>query len=159
MTLTTILCDTREQKGYDFEGYPVETDRVTLTTGDYTLAEFCEHDDDLDTYHPTLAVERKSAGDFLSSITADRKRFKNEIKRAEDWNEPLEVVVEEPWTTFTHNLNLMQYRDISPENVEATIQTWAEHYNVNFHFFADRVTAERFTYDTLMAWLRVLVNE
>lgn len=155
MSICTILCDSREQKGYDFQRYNVDARTVTLATGDYTIAEFCAHDADLDTYHPRFAVERKSGNDFLSSITGDnRRRFKREIKRAADWTDPLEVVIEEPWTTFTHNLNMMQYRKITPSQVEGTVSSWGEHYNVNFHFSPGREAAEQYTYDTLIGRLR-----
>ena len=155
MPLCVILCDSREQKGYDFQRYPVATETATLTTGDYTLAEFCDYDADLDTYHPYFAVERKNANDFLSSISSNRERFKEEIKRASDWNEPLKVVVEAPWTVFTNNHGPMEYRSLTPSQVEGTVREWSKYYNVSFHFASDRTAAEQYTFDELVTRYRM----
>lgn len=149
----TILCDSREQKPYTFDAYDVDAETATLATGDYTIAAFCTVDDN-DTYHPEYAIERKSANDFLTSITSQRDRFRRELERAGEWPEPIEVVVEEPWTTFTHNLNLMQYRSIDPAHVEGTVREWTDAYNVSFRFMSDRHCAERHTYDRLVARYR-----
>lgn len=150
----TVLRDNREKKPYDFEGLPVEVEDVTLSTGDYALAELCDHDEENDTYHPTYAVERKSADDFLGSITSGRDRFLREIKRAGDWDEPLEVVIEASYTMFEQNIGPMSGRRIAPSQVIGTVDTWTEHYNVNFHFAGGRHVGARYTFETLQGWLR-----
>jgi len=159
MPLATILCDNREQKPYDFSAYPVDTEDVTLRTGDYTIAGFCDHDEENDTYVPRFAIERKSGTDFISSITRGRGRFEREIRRADDWRNPLEVVVEEPWTLFMHNLGFMKNRKVHPNQVKGTVQSWTDAYNVNFHFAGDRLTGEKYTFETLMGWLRASIVE
>lgn len=155
MPIVTILGDTREQKGYTFDRYPVEFETATLSTGDYTIAEFCDHDESLDTYHPRFAIERKAPNDLLSSITGDaRERFKAEIKRASEWPEPLKVVVEAPWSMFENNHGVMQYRGLTPAQVTGTVREWSEYYNVEFHFFSDRHSAEQFAFDELITCYR-----
>jgi ERCC4-type nuclease len=155
MTFVTILRDNREQKPYEFAGYSsVNIKDVTLETGDYTLPEFCRHNEDTDTYYPVFAVERKAGQDLVSSISQERERFKNEIKRAGDWREPLRVVIEEPWETFREERKFMQYRNVHPRQIEGTIDAWEKHFNAKFSFHSDRQDAEREAVDTLFGWYR-----
>jgi len=82
MKLTTVLRDNRERRPWAFRHCPVDTTDVTLSTGDYTIAEYCSHDEKRNTYHPRFAIERKTGHDFLNAITWDRERFEAEIDRA-----------------------------------------------------------------------------
>lgn len=154
MAVATLLVDNREQKPWDFSNYPFQTKNVTLRTGDYTLEVFCDYNDEHESYEPEFAIERKSGPDLLNSITHDRDRFKREIKRAAEWDDPLHVVVADSYATFTHNLDFMQYRDVHPNQVTGTIDSWTEAYNVNFHFKNNRQSAAEFTYNKLMARLQ-----
>lgn len=153
MTIATILVDNREQKPWPFDNYPVDTEGATIATGDYTLAEFCEADDN-DTYHPSFAVERKSGQDFVSSITSGRSRFKREIRRADEWDAPLEVVIEAPWTTFMQELDFMRYRQVTPSQIKGTVGAWSDRYNANFFFAGTRGAAEQYAFDVLLTRLR-----
>lgn len=159
MALTTILRDNRERKPYDFETFPVEVENVTLRTGDYSIADFCGRDEKNDTYIPRFAVERKTGSDFLGSITTDRERFKEEIKRASEWAAPLEVVIEEPWTTYMHNLGFMGQRSVTPSQVEGTVREWQKYYNVKFQFLGDRTNGQNHAYEVLMGWLRGIITD
>lgn len=154
MALTTVLVDNREQQPYEFDGYPVATEAVTLRTGDYTLEEFCNYDEDNDTYIPRLCIERKSGQDLLQSVTHDRDRFKDEIKRAKGWPAPMVVLIEEPWETFRDEKDFMMYRDVHPNQIEGTIDSWSNYYNVEFDFLSDRNECEREAFDRLVTWLR-----
>lgn len=64
----TIITDTREQNPLSF---PYHSRQETLKTGDYTL----------DGFKSLITVERKSESDFLASITWERERFFEELKR------------------------------------------------------------------------------
>jgi ERCC4-type nuclease len=65
-----VCCDSREQTPPPFpEGVTLE--RWTLETGDYTTPML----------QPIAVIERKSVSDFASSITRDRERFDDEIRR------------------------------------------------------------------------------
>jgi ERCC4-type nuclease len=139
---TTILRDTREQRPWSFDDLPVETQDVTLSTGDYAVPTHCTHDPDLDTYHPSFAVERKSGHDFLTALTWDRDRFTRELRRAADWPHPLAVVVESRWQTLLRNRGCMTSRDVHPEQIVGTIAAWTSHYNVAFHFADTRQRAQ-----------------
>jgi ERCC4-type nuclease len=139
---TTILRDTREQRPWTFENCPVETRDVTLSTGDYAVPRHCSHDPETDTYHPHFAVERKSGHDFLTALTRERERFKRELGRANQWTEPLPVVVETSWETLLRNHGCMAWRDIHPNQATGTVTAWTDHYNVAFHFTETRRRAK-----------------
>jgi DNA excision repair protein ERCC-4 len=65
-----ILADTREQCVPPFpEGVVIE--RVTMSEADYTTAAL----------QGVAVIERKSISDFASSITHDRERFDDEVRR------------------------------------------------------------------------------
>lgn len=149
----TILRDNREQKPWEFPNSPVETRNVTISTGDYTVAELCEYDDENDTYHPNFAVERKSGPDFIQSITHGRARFKREVRRAEEWDKELQVLIEDSKRTFRDHLDFMQYRDVSSSQVFGTVDAWERYYNVEFEFMGDRESAQREAFDALSSRL------
>ncbi len=65
----TAIIDTREQNPLDLE--PLRTEVGTLTTGDYSVRGL-EH---------VVTVERKSLGDLLSCVGAERERFDREVQR------------------------------------------------------------------------------
>ncbi|MFB6227200.1 MAG: ERCC4 domain-containing protein [Halobacteriales archaeon] len=142
----TILRDTREQRPWTFEDYPVETRDATLSTGDYALPAHCTHDPDTDTYHPQYAVERKSGHDFLTALTWERDRFKREIQRAAQWTQPLSVVIETSCQTLLCNRGCMAWRDVHPNQVAGTVASWTSHYNVAFHFAESRQRAQLCTF-------------
>lgn len=139
---TTVLRDTREQRPWTFDRFPVQTRDVTLSTGDYATRAHCSHDPETDTYHPQFAVERKSDHDFLTVLTWDRERFKSELQRAAEWSQPLAVVVETSWETVLRNRGCMTWREIHPNQVAGTVAVWSHHYNVSFHFTESRRQAE-----------------
>lgn len=139
---TTILRDTREQCPWTFEGCAVETRDVTLATGDYTVPTACTHDPEADTYHPHFAIERKSGHDFLTALTWKRDRFTSELRRADEWSQPLTVVVETAWKTLLRNRGCMAWRDVHPNQIAGTLSAWTRHYNVAFRFTETRRRAE-----------------
>lgn len=150
MSQFTILRDTREQEGYGyyFEDYPVDVKEVTLTTGDYTIEEVGYYGKNK-TYHPPFAVERKARGDLISSITADRERFENEIKRADDWDAPMPVVVEAPLHEFEQG---QYYANVHPNAILGTISKWPNYKNVDFFFRENEADAEKFAFEMLRWW-------
>jgi len=138
----TILRDTRERSPWTFDDCRVDLRDVTLSTGDYAVPSQCTHDPERDTYHPTFAVERKSANDFLNAITWDRDRFTDELRRANGWSRPLSVVVEASWESLLRNRGDTSSRDVHPNQVVGTVSAWTRGYNVAFHFTGDRRRAE-----------------
>lgn len=66
-----VLCDTREQVPWTFEGQGITVQRATLDTGDYSLP-------GLET---RVCVERKSLDDWVGSVMSARGRFYRELDR------------------------------------------------------------------------------
>jgi len=159
MSLLTVIRDNRERKGWDFDRFPVTVVDATIKTGDYTLPEFCTQDEN-DTYYPRYAIERKGGRDFANSIHGDRDRFKAEIKRASDWDKRFPVLIEEPRRTFKRNSGFMQYFDsLHWPQVEGTVDSWTEAYNVEFRFEGSATRAERIAYDLLADRLRTHLTD
>jgi hypothetical protein len=76
-----IFIDTREQKPLVFEN----SSKMKLDFGDYTAAG--------ENYSYTY-VDRKSETDFKSTLSTGLKRFKNEIKRARNFDSYVFIVIE-----------------------------------------------------------------
>lgn len=66
-----IIIDTREQKGWTFDPKTVVVTRKALKEGDYTV----------EGLEGRVAVERKSLGDFVSTVIHDWIRFRKELVR------------------------------------------------------------------------------
>lgn len=158
MPFLKILRDNREQKPWNFENVAAEIEDVTLTTGDYSMEEFCNYDEGNDTYTTNYAIERKAGEDFVNSITHSRDRFLNEIKRASDWDSELQVLIEEPKTLFKRQQGFMQYRDVSPAAIFGTIEDWERYYNVKFRFVGTRERGQRIAFDALSSRLRSMLT-
>jgi ERCC4-type nuclease len=67
----TIIIDTREQEEYSFDSRLVATIRRALPAGDYSVAGL----------ENTIAVERKSLDDFVSTVIHSRERFRKELRK------------------------------------------------------------------------------
>ena len=67
----TIITDTREQAEYSFDSRLVTTVRRALPAGDYSVAGL----------ENTVAVERKSLDDFVSTVIHSRARFRKELQK------------------------------------------------------------------------------
>lgn len=71
-----ILIDTREQMGWDFSFFDVETKSQKLDTGDYTI----EGTDNL------ICVERKrNTGELAINLGQKKKQFDAEMERMKDF--------------------------------------------------------------------------
>jgi ERCC4-type nuclease len=77
----TILADTREQVIPPFPDV-VAIERATLAEGDYTGA----------LSQGIGVIERKSASDFCGSLSRDRERFDDEIRRLQPYRWKLVIV-------------------------------------------------------------------
>jgi len=67
----TIIIDTREQEEYSFDSRLAITVRRALPAGDYSVAGL----------ESSVAVERKSMDDFVSTVIHSRERFRNELRK------------------------------------------------------------------------------
>jgi len=146
----TILRDNREQRPWEFGPFDVTLRDTTLETGDYTVEGLCIYDEELDTYCPRYAVERKDGSDLVSSLTWEIDRFQDELERASGWESPLQVVIEEPRSPSRYQeTHFMKYHDVDPAQVYKTIETLEEKHNVSFSFVGGRGHAQRKVYNLL----------
>lgn len=133
-----VICvDTREQKPYTFSG--IESVDETMETGDYSIVGFKDR----------FSVERKSLGDFISSITKpERERFKREIKRGIDLDE-FRVIIE----ASREDVESEDYwSDIHPNAVLGTADGWQNSYGIPFEFAGSREGAMNRTVQLLSGW-------
>lgn len=145
MSEFTIIVDEREQKPYKFHRYPVDTEVMTLETGDY-----CVKDDgskiSASTFEPNYAVERKSAPDFLGSITWERDRFERELARADSFGKRMPVVIEKPWSYFEQE---RYYKNIKFNSINRTTDCHPKVFYMEYFFNRNRTKAEQLTYEFL----------
>ena len=78
----TIVIDTREQEGYSFDPRLAATVRRALPAGDYSVAGL----------ENTVAVERKSLDDFVSTVIHNRARFRKELRKLAEYRAACVVV-------------------------------------------------------------------
>lgn len=78
--LQVILIDTREQKPIEF----AYSRRIKLEVGDYTSV----------AHHNKLHLERKAPGDLYGTLLKGHRRFRAELRRAQDYNITLIMIIE-----------------------------------------------------------------
>jgi ERCC4-type nuclease len=93
-----VIIDSREQKGYRFDGKLFSISIRALPVGDYSLAGMESH----------AAIERKSLGDLLGSLTGERdstglNRFQRELQRFSQYSPRRRILlVEASWDDVYH---------------------------------------------------------
>lgn len=134
--LPCILVDTREPLGVDGQLHPwaafwesnVRLVRQTLPTGDFCLAG-----------NPTIAIERKTGGDLVKCLGAERDRFEAELDRATLLT-AFAVVV----SCSFENL-LRERRGLHINAVVGTLAAWQRRYRIPFFFAGTNALAANFT--------------
>ena len=131
-----IFIDTREQKPLKFKR-PVEVRKLNF--GDYA---FSSAQATCNCY-----VERKSLSDFVGTLSGGYERFINEIKRAEEDNAYLVVLVE---SSLSNALNFQRLRHMSnkikatPEFIFHRVRNLTQRYPfIQFLFVKGRKEASR----------------
>jgi ERCC4-type nuclease len=112
-----------------------------MATGDYSLMGFQDR----------LTIERKSIGDFLGSITADRQRFEREFERMAKF-EFAAVVVEGQLSDVLEHARTKTR--IKTDSILGTINSWMIRYGVHFYFAMGRRHAEIETLQLLYQFWR-----
>ena len=72
----TVVADTREQEPYAFDPEAVDVVRRALPAGDYSLPG----------YEASIAVERKTLADYVSSVIRSRGRFLRELRALAEYD-------------------------------------------------------------------------
>ncbi len=135
-----IICDSREQAPFLFEGFECQVATGTLNAGDYSLHGFADR----------IAVERKELGDLISCLTAGRERFVRELERLRGYESAV-VVVEAPFNDISKG----NYRSkLNPESAVQSVISIMQNYRMPFFFAKDRTQAEEFTFHFLRHYHR-----
>ncbi|HOI96702.1 MAG TPA: ERCC4 domain-containing protein [Syntrophobacter fumaroxidans] len=136
----TVIVDSREQTPYTFEGYDVEIERGTLSTGDYSLAG----------YEDQIAIERKSLNDLVACLSHERPRFEKELRRARALDFFF-VVVEASLEDIARGRYRSQMR---PHAALQSMMTFMIRYRTLFVFAGSRSGAEYTTHALLTKYAR-----
>ena len=142
-----IIIDTREQRQFAVLGQngDIETERGTLSLGDYSLAGLTDR----------VAVERKSLADLVMCLGTERERFQRELMRAAAL-EAFCVVVEASW----QELAAGKYRSkLSPASGMASVLAFMARHRIPFLFAGNRANAEAVTAGFLRQYVKGKVHE
>jgi DNA excision repair protein ERCC-4 len=135
-----VVVDTREQEEYSFSPRRFVTERRALPAGDYSLAGL-ERD---------IAVERKTAEDFVSTVIRDRDRFRKELLKLAEYDRAC-VVVE----AGLDDILAGAYRSgAHPASVVGAALSIIIDYGVPVFFCSDRQCARRFVEEYLLRYHR-----
>ncbi len=135
--LATIVIDTREQEGYSFDPRLAATARRALPAGDYSVAGL----------ESTVAVERKSLDDFVSTVIHSRDRFRNELRRLAGYRAAC-VVVE---ATLLDVLLHRYHSDAHPNAVLGSALSIILDFRIPVFFGSNRQAACQFVQAYLLA--------
>ena len=131
-----IYVDTREQKPLKFN---IKTEIKNLKFGDYALSH--------PSYSQECHIERKSASDFVGTLSGGFKRFVNEIERAGEAGVSLVVVVEENLNkcrSFNYLPQVSKKIKATPEYVFHNVRYLIQAYpHIQFLFVNSREDASR----------------
>ena len=133
----TIIIDTREQEGYSFDPRLAATVRRALPAGDYSVTGL----------ESTVAVERKSLDDFVSTVIHGRERFRKELRKLAGYRAAC-VVVE----AGMHDALLHRYRgDAHPNSVIGSALSIILDFRIPVFFCSNRQAACQFVQAYLLA--------
>jgi ERCC4-type nuclease len=135
-----VLYDTREQTPW--EALPgVTLTRATLDAGDYSSEKL----------QGIAVIERKSVDDFASTITRDRERFEDELRRLEGYRKRL-LIVEGDISSV--------YRSTTahPHSILGTVASLCARWDCPVIFAGNRAGAARVGFGILRRWEQRLVE-
>lgn len=139
MDRITVVVDTREQEPYAFDA-GCEVVRRALPAGDYSIEGF----------EGSVAVERKTLEDFVSTVIRQRKRFYRELQRLEGYEAACVVVESDLRDVLTGH-----YRSgAHPNAVLGTVISIVVDFQIPVFFCSDRQVACRFVEEFLLRFHR-----
>jgi ERCC4-type nuclease len=135
----TILIDNREQLPYSFQGYPVETKKAHLKTGDYSLEGHSEK----------ITVERKSKADLYMSLGRERDRFEAEFQRLREFDYAALVI-----ESSLSGLLIPPFKSrMNPKSIIQSLISWSIRYEVYVFFSDNRHYSECLIYSLFEKYL------
>ena len=135
-----IVCDSREQAAFRFEGFPVEVTVGALASADYSLHGFTDR----------IGIERKSLPDLIACLGVERERFQRELCRLRGFD-CAAVIVESP----SSDLRAGRYRaQMTQQAAWQTVLAFGQRFRVPFIFCDSRADAEQVTFDLLRHYSR-----
>lgn len=138
--LPIVIVDTREQQPYSFDPAHVTCVRRALPAGDYSL----------EGYEASIAIERKSLEDFVSSAVTGRERFGRELHALAEYDFACIVVEGSLEDVLEH-----RYRSgIHPNSVFGAAVSIIVDVGVPVYFCGDRQLACRFVEESLCRYHR-----
>lgn len=163
-----IAIDTREQAPFPFRSIPVspsvvrvpaavaraasdsspptylvQTQRITLATGDYSIVGRTRE----------ITIERKSKADLYQTLTRDRDRFVRELDRMTTFQFAC-VIVEASWRELWTDPPV-ECGKVQPQSITGSILAWQQRYpRIHWLLADDRRTAEVLAFRVLERWWR-----
>lgn len=128
--MAIILIDSREQKPIEFPG----SIKMKLEVGDYTTHK----------HHNKLHLERKSPGDLYGTLLKGHKRFRAELRRAQDYNITLIMIIECTEQKFyAKQWPGSKYCKVSEDILKKIITTISFKYDLKFVWCKNRNTMKK----------------
>lgn len=131
-----VVVDTREQEPYSLPSERFLIERRALPAGDYSLAGF-EHD---------VAIERKTAEDFVHTVIRERDRFRSELRKLQNYVCSC-IVVE---ADFEELLSGNYRSGAHPASVTGAALSIIVDYGIPVFFCSNRQCACRFVQEYLL---------
>ncbi len=136
----TIIIDSREKEPYSFKGCGVQVIRRALPAGDYSI----------EGHEQSVAVERKTLEDFVSTVIRSRGRFYKELRRFSSYDSAC-VVVE----ADLHDILAGRYRSgAHPNSILGTLLSIIVDFGIPVFFCSDRQAACLFVEGFLLRYHR-----
>jgi ERCC4-type nuclease len=130
----SVLFDSREQTPW--EPLPgVTMTRATLDAGDYTT----------EALQGVAVLERKSIPDFASTITRDRERFEDELRRLRNYR----------WRSLIVEGDITEVYRVTvahPHSILGTVASLTARWDCPVIFAGDRTSAARVGFGILRRW-------
>lgn len=149
MTDPTIIIDTRETTPWQFPP-EIKTERGTLHEGDYTIHGFRSWYS-IEGFERSIILERKSLGDFVSTVIHQWIRFAKELHRLQAYD-CAAIVVE---ASLDDIENQRYESDANPASVKGRMNQCFIDYGVPVFLWGPREQAQGMALQFLkMAWRR-----
>ena len=145
MDRVAVVVDTREQEPYGFDPQRVRTIHRALPAGDYSLAG----------WESSVAVERKTLEDFVSTVIRGKRRFQRELCRLREY-EAACVVVE---ANLRDVVGGHYHSGAHPNAVLGAVISIVVDFQVPVFFCSDRQVACRFVEGFLLRFHRRVTSQ